>query len=367
MRRVAIAATFGLIVFALLGAAARGSGPRPLGPLPRLASQPDPKQVALGRQLFFDGRLAGDGSTSCASCHVPEMGWTDGLPMSKGYPGALYFRNTPTVLNVAWGEYLYWDGRLPAADLPTLVRDHISEAHFMQADGRLIIERLRQMPGYEEGFIDAFGGEPSYGKILNALAAYVRTLSSRDVPFDRYLRGHSTALNPSARRGLALFRGKAGCIECHNGPMLSDRGFHSVGLASTQDIFATPERHITFRRFFKTLGVGQYATLRQDVGRFGVTKNPADTGLFRTPTLREVSRTAPYMHDGSLATLTDVVAFYDQGGGSGESKDPRLSPLGLSTSQQNDLVSFLESLAGDAVTEEPVELPRWAVRQLGEN
>lgn len=153
------------------------------------------------------------------------------------------------------------------------------------------------------------------------MAEFVRTLTSRDVPFDRYLSGDAAALSPAAATGLSLFRGKAGCVGCHSGPMLADGGFHNLGLPVRPDIFTTPERHITLRRFFKTLGVSGYARLREDVGLYAITKDPRDRGRFRTPTLREVPRTAPYMHDGSLATLEDVVEFYDRGGGIGPGGD----------------------------------------------
>ncbi|MCH7870722.1 MAG: cytochrome-c peroxidase, partial [Planctomycetes bacterium] len=147
--------------------------PTPLAPLPEPDAVPNPEQVELGRLLFFDTRLSGDDTVSCATCHNPQKGWADGLPMSVGYPGSLYFRNTPTILNASSSQYLYWDGRLGGHDLATLVRDHISEAHFMQADGRLVLERMRQVPEYERRFTDAFGGEPTYGRILNAVAAFV--------------------------------------------------------------------------------------------------------------------------------------------------------------------------------------------------
>ena len=338
-----------------------------LAPLPALSQPPQIGQVELGRLLFFDGRLSGDGTVSCASCHDPAKGWTDGLPLSKGYPGSLYFRNTPTVLNAVHGHYLYWDGRMTASDLPTLVRDHISEAHFMQADGRLVIERLRQVPDYEEGFKAAFGGEPTYGRILNAVTAFVKTLRSRNVPLDRYLRGDSGAISTAAKRGLNLFRGKAGCIRCHNGAMFTDGGFHNVGLLASQDIFQEPERHITFRRFFKTLGVSEYASLREDVGAYAVTKQLEDRGRFRTPTLREISSTAPYMHDGSLGTLEEVVEFYDQGGGQAPGKDPLLQPLDLSKQEKGDLVEFLKTLSGTPVTVQPAHIPEYKLRTLGDN
>lgn len=340
---------------------------RPLGVLPSLEKEPDAKQVALGRMLFFDGRLSGDDKVSCATCHDPIKAWTDGLPMSEGYPGSHYFRNTPTLLNSAHGFSAYWDGRLLMSDLETVVRDHISEAHFMQADGRVVIERLRQVPEYEQGFKEAFGGEPSYGRLLTAVAGFVKTLRSAQVPFDRYLQGEKNALSAEAERGVALFKGKAGCVRCHDGPLLSDSKFHRVGLPASGDIFAVPERHITFRRFFRTLGIAEYALLREDLGHYGVTKQERDRGRFRTPSLREVSRTPPYMHDGSLPTLEAIVDFYDRGGGRGTGKDPRLRPLGLRAQEKRELIAFLESLSGALPVEALVIVPPYAGRKLGEN
>lgn len=350
-----------------IAASQQSPEPRSLAPLPALESQANPKQVEMGRLLFFDTRLSGDDTISCAVCHDPDRGWTDGGPMSIGYPGSLYFRNTPTVVNVVYGRYMYWDGRLPASDLATLVRDHISEAHFLQADGRLVIERLRQVPAYEDGFKEAFGGEPTYGRILDAVAAFVTTLRSQNIPFDRYLDGDESAFSDSTKRGLELFRGKAGCIQCHDGSMLSDEGFHNVGLPPNPDIFRMPQRHITFRRFFRTLGLGKAAELREDPGLYAITKEAQDWGKFRTPTLREVSNTPPYMHDGSIGTLEEVVSFYDAGGGPGAGKDPRLRPLGLTDQEKGDLVEFLKSLAGDPVTVPRPQHPEYVLRALGEN
>lgn len=337
-----------------------------LKPLPTLES-PDVAQVALGRMLFFDPRLSGDATISCATCHSPEHGWADGLELSKGYPGSLYFRNTPTVMNASLNGLVYWDGRLPASDLPTVVRDHIAEAHFMQADGRLVIERMRQIPEYESTFKTTFGGEPTYGRILNSVAAFVKSLNSIDVPFDKFMNGDKSALSESAQRGLELFLGKAGCVRCHHGAMLSDGKFHSLGLDANPDIFRTPERHITFRRFFRTLGVRSYEHLKNDIGVGCVTKMDHDREQMRTPTLREVSNTAPYMHDGQLATLKDVVAFYNAGGGSRASKDKLLKPLELGDAEQSDLVEFLKSLSGKPPDATKPELPEYELRTLGEN
>ncbi len=341
--------------------------PRPLAPLPEPVPEPNGAHVELGRKLFFDPRLSGDATISCATCHNPEHGWADGLPLSKGYPGTLYFRNTPTVLNASLGTLMYWDGRLPATDLPTVVRDHIAEAHFMQADGRLVIERLRQVPEYESEFSSAFGGEPTYGRILSAVAAFATTLRSRDVPLDRYLKGEGGALSEAAQRGLGLFREKAGCIRCHDGPMLSDGKFHSLGLQPNRAIFGDPLRHITFRRFFRTLGVPHSHTLREDVGLYCVSKQSGDIGRMRTPSLREVASTAPYMHDGQLATLEAVIDFYDAGGGPRATRDPLLKPLNLSGDEKADLAEFLRSLSGTPVEVEPFTPPRYQLRQRGQN
>ena len=321
--------------------------------------------IELGKTLFFDGRVSGDATTSCATCHDPKHAFTDNLALSKGYPGTKYFRNTPTLINAANQNYFYWDARMSGDDLPSLVRDHIAEAHFMQADGRLVIERLRQIPAYEEGFKEVAGGEPSYGKTLNALAAFVTSLQSKNAPIDRYLNGDKKALSDPALRGLALFKGKADCIQCHNGPLLSDGELHVTGVPENSDLFDDPERHITFRRFMRTIGVGQCATLRSDIGHGCVTKEESDYGAFRTPSLREVSRTAPYMHNGVFKTLDEVVSFYNQGGGESKRKTDSLEPLKLSSQEQDDLVQFLQSLAGEPTQVEPPELPKYELRELG--
>lgn len=341
--------------------------PRPLAVLPSLEKPLNPPQVELGKLLFFDPRLSGDATISCATCHSPEHGWADGLALSRGYPGTRYFRNTPTVLNAALGRLMYWDGRLPSSDLPTLVRDHISEAHFLQADGRLVIERMRQVPEYERRFRSVYDGEPTYGRILNALAAFLRSLTSRDVPFDRFLAGDEAAISEQAKRGLAIFKGKAGCIQCHDGPMLSDGKFHSLGLMVNPQIFHDPLRHVTFRRFLRTLGVPDYDSIRQDVGLYCVTKVRHDRELMRTPTLREVANTAPYMHGGQLPTLESVVGFYNAGGGPRASKDDRLKPLELTDNEQSDLVEFLKTLSGKPIDMTKPELPAYQLRKLGDN
>lgn len=323
----------------------------PFAPLPTTPAKD--ARIALGKYLFFDSRLSGNNSLSCASCHQPDKAFTDGQALNRGFPSTNYFRNTPTVLNTVYAKRLYWDGRMDGADMPTLVRDHLTEAHFMSMDGRLMVERLKQVPAYVELFDQAFGGEPSFGKVLNAIAAYVQSLNSPPTAYDRFLAGDETALSDEAKAGLELFEGQAGCSRCHSGVTLTDYQFYNIGVATDPAMFEDPERHLTFRRFFRILGVPNYRNLREDVGLYALTMDQADRGKFRTPSLREVSRTAPYMHNGSLATLEDVVRFYNRGGGPEQTAG--LAPLGLSDTEIGQLVAFLESLSSEPQSiEEPV-------------
>ena len=358
--RLSVLAALCSSAFALEAAA------QPLAPLPSPAL-PKAEQVELGKLLFFDPRLSGDGGVSCDSCHDPATGWGDGKALSTGYPGSEYFRNAQTLLNAAYYKRNYWDGRMAGSDLPTLVRDHLTEAHFMQVDGRLVTERLKQVPEYVELFQKAFGAEPNFGRTITAVAAFLRTITSRNAPVDRYLGGDQTALSAEPRQGLALFQGKAGCVQCHGGPLFSDEKFHALGVPGNPDVFANPLRHISFRRFFRTLGAPGVENYREDPGLYGVTKEKSEWRKFRTPSLREVSRTAPYMHNGSLATLEDVVAFYNQGGGPHPNKSALLKPLGLTMAEQRALVEFLKSLAGDPLVIERPDLPDYKPRTLGKN
>ena len=334
-----------------------------------VAAQVPETQADLGRLLFYDGRLSGDGSTACATCHDPNNAFADGKPLSAGYSrGNPYFRNTPTLINASKMPVYYWDGRFAQGDLATVVRDHIAEAHFMNLDGRLLIERMRQVPEYEEAFIRLFGSEVSYGKVLNAVAAYLQTLeSSEGNPYIAYKAGDQGALSAQARRGLALFEGKAGCVRCHSGDLLSDGGFHNLGVPDNPSIIEEPQRHITFRRFFRMLGVSEFEIMRDDPGLYALTADDADRGKFRAPSLLEVARTAPYMRGGVFESLEQVVEFYDAGGGGSPAKDPALKPLGLSDAEINDLVAFLESLGSPADTEVEPELPAYQPRTLGAN
>lgn len=329
-------------VFVLTGLTIKGAetSGKETGP----AVKPETAVETLGRYLFFDPRLSGDGSISCASCHDPGKSYTDGLALSTAYPGSDGFRNTKTLLNAARAPSFYWDGRLVGSDPETQVRDSITETHFMNLDGRLMLERLKQIPEYVEMFALAFGDgtEPSFGGTLRAIAAFERTLVTGDTPYD------TGNLSSSAARGLELFSGKANCSSCHSGDDFTDGLGHQTGVPTHPDIFSDPLRHSTYRSFIKAMGVPGYMFVRSDVGRFTVTKEEKDRGAFVTPSLRQVGETAPYMHNGILATLEDVVEFYNAGSGA------ELEPLGLTQSEQSDLVSFLLSLTG---SEPDIDIP----------
>ena len=356
-------AALGLTLSAGSVAAETGAGFAPL---------PDPLEVnadrvALGEKLFFDTRLSGDTASSCATCHSPEQGWGDGQALSDGYTGISYFRNASGLFNVGHRNFLMWDGRLDGADLGTLVRDMMTESHTMNMDSRLAQQRLKQVPEYAAMFEDGFGGDPYGGKIYGAIAEYLKTIRTANAPFDAFLRGDEGALSASAKRGMELFAGKAGCIACHSGAMLSDGGLHATGAPGHPDLQTDAERQITMLRYFATMGTPNYMNLRSDIGHYSVSKDRSDIGKFVTPSLWDVGQTGPYMHSGVFATLAEVVDFYDEGGRETLNKSPLLKPLGLTPDEKADLVAFLESLTGDAPKVSVPDLPEYQLRQVGQN
>jgi cytochrome c peroxidase len=354
----------------MAGVVGAQQAPAPLAPLPAVpipqGNLQTPQKVELGKLLFFDPRLSGDGSISCASCHDPVKGWGDGKALSEGYPGTQHYRNAQTILNSAYLKELFWYGGV--ADLETAVRVHLTSAFLMNADGQLLEERLRQVPEYSRRFQEIFGTLPMYGQIVNAISSYLRTIVSRDVPFDRYLRGDKESLTPLAIKGLELFQGKAQCSLCHNGALLSDEKYYNVGVPANPEIRSNPLRHVSLRFDGLMLGVPGYNRATQDIGRYMITKQNKDKGLFRTPTLREVARTAPYMHNGIFSTLDEVIDFYDRGGGSDSfgTKSPLLKALGLTKEEKAALRVFLESLSSANNEEEKTPKPHdYQVLPLG--
>lgn len=328
-----------------------------LGPLPSV-DPPEAALAELGASLFFDPRLSGDGSLACSTCHSPDKGFGDGKSLADGYPGTKGFRNTPTLINMRYLEYFYWDARLDGQDPQTQVRDQVTESHVLAMDGRLMLERLKQVPEYDQAFKDTLGGEPSFGRTLKAVSAFEQTLVSQDTPFD------TGTLDADQRAGQKLFEGKAGCVRCHNGPLLTDSDVHALGVPENPEIVQDPLRHLTMRAWAKALGVDNFEALREDPGHYSVTKQEEDRGKFRTPPLRELVHTAPYMHNGTFETLDAVVEFYDAGGGEAPNKDAALRPLGLSDGEKAQLVAFLEGLSGSPLD---VETPEWLPYQVIDN
>lgn len=331
--------------------------PQAWAPLVTLPTPPIPKdnpntaaKVTLGKQLFWDGRLSGNGSMPCVSCHMPNLGWGDNLAISRGYPGTKHWRNSQTILNSAYYNKLFWEGSVTSleAQAPGAAEGPVAG----NGDGSVMEMRLRFIPEYVASFNKVFGTEwPRINDAWRAVAAYQRTVvtDAKQVPFDRWRAGDKKALTDSQQRGLAIYNGKANCIQCHNGALASDQKFHALGVPESPDFKDDALLQITHRwqQYQKGLPEGNYRDAAFDRGLYYVTKNPKDVGKFRTPSLRELKYTAPYMHNGVFATLPEVVDFYNDGGGSAANKSSLIKPLNLSAGEKTDLVAFLEALSMD--------------------
>ncbi len=318
------------------------------------------EKVELGKLLFFDRRMSGNGLVSCASCHFPNAGWGDGNPLSLGYPGTLHWRNSQTIINSAYQAKLFWAGE--KTSLEAQAKSAWTGNIAGNLDSIMAEETMRQIPEYVQRFGDVFGADsPTFDDALRALAAFEATIVSRNVPFDRYMRGDQNALSDSALRGAELFSGKAGCIQCHGGPLFTDQSYHNIGVPKHPDFETDSLRQITMRYQHRARGVPEevYRNADRDLGLYYTTKQDEDKGKFRTPPLREVGQTAPYMHNGVFTTLREVVEFYNQGGGSDPNKDPALRPLELEPDEISNLVTFLESLTGDPIIVQTPDLPEY--------
>lgn len=357
-----IGLTVGMSV-AALSAQAQGAA-ADLEALPE-AKPGNATMIELGKYFFFDNRLAGDWGVSCAGCHNPEKGWGDGQALSAGYTSMEYFRNAPTILNARLQKRFLWDGRLDGSDAGTLVRDMINEAHTMNMDGRLMQERLKQVPEYDALWKQWRPGDDINGmRVFNVIGEFIKTIETTNAPFDKFKKGDAAALNDEEKSGYALFKGKANCISCHNGPIGSDGGLHRTGVPEHPDVLANPLRTITMLRHYATSGMPNYMNARTDVGAYAITKDKRDIGKFRTAQLRDLKHTAPYMHNGVFATLEEVIDFYDRGGGEGS----ELKPLALSDSDKRALKAFLLTLSGDPVVVQDPGQPDMQVRtSYGQN
>jgi cytochrome c peroxidase len=285
-------------------------------------------KVELGKQLFFDPRLSGTGNMSCSTCHLPEKAFTDGNATSKKDDGSMNTRNAPTMFNVGYLERLYWDGRAKTLEA------NVGAAWKAQMGGKPeeAAKKLAAVPEYAAAFQAAFGAAPSEDTIVKALASFLRNLRSGDSPFDRWRNKDEAAIPAAAKKGAELFMTQ-GCGTCHVEPLFTDRQFRNVGIgmkAEKPDVGAASDKAFN---------------------------DPSKTGAFKVPSLRDVAKTAPYFHDGSVATLKEAVTLMAGGGIDNKHKDPQLLPRTLTAEQIDQLVAFLESLTG-RVEFTPPKLPK---------
>lgn len=289
---------------------------------------PSAEQVALGKVLFFDKRLSGKQNMSCASCHNPDLGFGDGFTKGVGSNGTRLGRNTPHLYNLAWNTLFFWDGR--AASLEEQALGPIQSDVEMNLKLPDLIERLRAVPYYQKHFAEAYPDQnPAVNEttIGHAIASFERTLISDNAPFDRFMAGDGGAMSEEARRGMALFLGKARCINCHNGPNFTDNGFHNIGVSPGEDL-----------------------------GRAVVQKGATTEGAFKTPGLRNVLLTGPYMHDGSIGSLEAVVRHYIDAPKQNQKLSPQMEPIELTHLEILDLVAFMGALT-DPIEVTPATVP----------
>jgi cytochrome c peroxidase len=281
-----------------------------------------PKKVALGHFLFFDKRLSANNSIACATCHIPSLAFTDGQPVSTGIHRQQGGRSAPTAINRGFSKVQFWDGRAPTLEAQS-VGPLTNPIEHGFANNDAVVAKINSIAGYKKLFDEAFGaGAVTIGQVGQAIASFQRTLISGNSPFDRFdYEGDTQAISESAQRGKILFFDKARCNLCHFGTNFSDEKFHNIGI-----------------------GWGGEGL---DVGRYNVSKDKKDIGAFKTPTLREIARTAPYMHDGRFGTLEEVVEHYNGGGIANPFLDNQIIPLKLSDSEKADIVEMLRSLNGE--------------------
>ncbi|MDX1757697.1 MAG: cytochrome c peroxidase [Marinobacter sp.] len=294
------------------------------------ANNPTEARVELGKKLFFDPRLSGDGNMSCATCHNPVFGWSDGMPTAKGFQSRVLGRATPTITNTAFNALQMWDGRKDSLEDQAL-GPMVSSVE-MNVDLKVAQARLMALPGYRTAFDAAYPGEGITDETLaKAIASYERTIISTDSPFDQWVRGDEDAMTEAQINGFKVFvdPDKGNCAVCHSAPNFTDDGFHNIGLAS-------------------------YGEENPDMGRYVSVPLASMKGAFKTPTLRDVTETAPYFHDGSAKTLEEVIEHYALGGTVKDNLSPNMKELDLTTQEKADLLAFLQALTE---SKEPIQLP----------
>lgn len=299
----------------------------PLGDVPVPDDNPlTEKSIELGKTLFFDPRLSENNKISCASCHTPALGWSDGLPVFKGFDGFEGDRRTLSIINSAYYDELFWDGR--AKSLEEQAYGPICSAMEMNMNLNDLVRKLKRIDGYEELFQNAYDDGLTLENISKALGSFQRTIILDDTPFEQFIAGDYDALTEEEILGMDLFTNKARCITCHNGPHLSDNNYHNIGIESN------------------------------DMGRKKLTRLNAHDGAFRTPGLYGIAHHPPYMHNGSLETLEKVVEYYNRGGDNHPNKSAMIKELNLTKKEKKALIAFLQALSGDKIPIiEPPPLP----------
>lgn len=280
------------------------------------------EKVELGRILFFDKRLSADNTIACANCHLAKFAFTDGMPVSTGIRGQKGGRSAPASFNRVFSSAQFWDGRAATLEDQSIGPfTNPIEHGFTNYD--LMIQKMKKIPGYRKLFMESFfSDEITIGNVGKAIASFQRTVLSGNSPADKFDQGQEAGAIPeAAQRGLTLFRDKARCTKCHSGFNFTDEKFHNLGIGWDDN--------------------------KVDLGRYMVTSNAEEIGAFKTPTLREISRSAPYMHDGRFKTLEEVVNFYNKGGVKNPHQDPLILPLELTDQEKSDLVAFLRTLNGE--------------------
>jgi len=358
-----------MVVLAVAVAASSATAappPLPIGVSPVLyeiavpaGAEPTPEKVALGKQLFNDKRLSVNDGVSCATCHDSTKGFVDHKPLAEGVaaPKQRTQRNSPTVLNAMFNATQFWDGRAPSleeqAKLPIL-----NPIEMGQKTPDDVVAKVRGLPEYKEAFPRVFGHEATYDDIAGAIAAFERTEFAGDAPFDHFVAGDDKAIDASAKRGWMLFNGKGRCNSCHAfstvSPLFSDQKFHNIGIAAHKTDFIDLARKATAvvrGGDLKQIDELAIQTNFSELGRFLVTKNSNDIGAFKTPTLRNIAATAPYMHDGSMATLWDVMDHYNKGGIPNPNLDGGMQRLGLTEAEIDDMVAFMGTLTSKSVAD----------------
>lgn len=279
------------------------------------------EEIELGKQLYFDNRLSKNNNQSCATCHNPELGFSDGIAKGIGTGGDILGRNAPHIYNLAWGATFFWDGR--ASTLEEQALGPIVSSMEMQMTPEVALKRINNIAGYVKQFNDVYG-EVSFENIGRAIAAFERTFISDNSAFDKYIAGDEKAMSPSAIRGMQVFVGKGNCTACHDGDNFTDDSFHNIGIDNG------------------------------DLGRYELDKQDSLRGAFKTPGLRNIVFSAPYMHDGSLGSLEQVVEHYNEGAPNVPYLSPLIKPLNLNVQEKADLVAFMAALTDPVIIERPV-------------